>query len=148
MAWQSTTTDRTESSYYYSSDVNRVDNNTQYLRDYIETNLGTSITLPHSYSTRNNKSFGKATLINQLEENINTLVTYLGYQPSGWAVLNMNWFGATATRVGNAYDFIYTNANNLEVDLDLIKADLEERVSALMYCGETLAIAGMNPPRF
>jgi hypothetical protein len=141
MAWQTPVTTRTSASYYNFADVNRVDNNTDYLVDYISTYLGTSLTLTYNFTTKDNTSFGKASLINGLEENINLLKNYLGYSPVGWQTLNESW-------TGDSYSFVYTNANNLEVDLSLVKSDVEERVSSLLYCGEALAICGSIPPRF
>lgn len=141
-SWQSITTDRTANSYYNFSDVNRVNNNTEYLREYINDNLGTYVIFGYTFTAKNVNSFGRQSLINGLENNINSLVTYLGYQPAGWATLSENWTDS------NKYDFIYTNANNLEVDLNLIKEDVEERVGALIKCGESVAICGKIPERF
>lgn len=140
MSWQTPITNRTDQSYYDFTDLNRVDNNTQYLRDYIDDNLGTNIILPYSFVTATISTLPRVGIINGLEQNINTLKNYLGYSPVGWADLFEAW-------QGNTYDFIFTNMNDLEENLVLIKADLEERVSSIIFVGEPLAITGAIPPR-
>ena len=141
MAWISPVTSRTSTSKYNFSDVNRVDNNTQYLRDYIEDELLLPLVLPETYTTKDNTGLGYASMINELENNINAIRDYLGYDPTGWATLNATW-------LGNSYAFIYTNANDLEENQELLKTELENIQGSQIKVNEPLAICGNIPPRF
>ena len=128
MAWITSVTDRTSSSYYNITDANRVDNNTRYLESYAESNLNFNITLD-DYTTATVDTLPTVALINLLENNINTVRDGLTYDPLSWVTLLENWIKDTNDV------FIYTNANNLETDLDLLKLNFEQINDGLRKCG-------------
>ena len=125
-SWITTVTDRTEKSKYNATDVNRVDNNTRYLEEYLETNIGAIVDLS-TYTTKDKTSLGKASLIELLEKNINTVKDFFGYDPLTWVTLAEDWAGGDS--------FLYSDANNLEKNLDTIKLNFEQIFQAFRECG-------------
>jgi hypothetical protein len=128
LAYITSITNRDNTSKYNVSDTNRVDNNTNYLADFLLSELAIPTTLPYTYATQVNTNWGRFSLINGLEENINEVLTNLGVTPLGWITLLEAW-------ASGDYTFIFTNANNLEQDLDLLKDTSEKMVASVRYCG-------------
>jgi hypothetical protein len=123
-SWQTPITDRTSVSYYNYTDLNRVDNNTRYIQEFMatyqaQTNLA-------AYVTKTNTSILRPAQLNNVELNIELLKSALG-TPTGWITVKTNWTG------GNA--FVYTDANRLESNLALLKTMAENVKDALLYCG-------------
>ncbi len=124
--WQTPVTNRTSSSYYNYTDVNRVDNNIRYLEEYVNANVGLVATL-QTYTTQDNSKYGTSDLINLLESNINTVKEVLSYDPPSWVILAESWVGNDA--------FFYTDANNLEQNLATLKYNFEQIFQSLRFCG-------------
>jgi hypothetical protein len=124
--WITPVINRTASSYYNSTDVNRVNNNTRYLLNYELRTLGYTAILS-SYTEQTTSNLGFASLINLLEHNINLIRDALGYSPNGWIQLLEVWQLSKT--------FYSTDANNLEQNLQLLKTNFENIVSELRYCG-------------
>lgn len=125
-SWITPVTDWNASEYYNFADVNRVDNNTRYLLEYIQTNIGYVLSLD-TYTTQDINSMGTSALINLLEHNINAIRTAIGNDPLNWVTLNELWAGGSS--------FSFTNANNLESDLVALKTTLENIYLAFRRCG-------------
>lgn len=142
MAWILPVYDRTDQSYYNKSDIDRLNNNITYLKDLIEAYTST-ILVPATTETITKKSFGRASLINTIESNINLIKDYLGYSPLGWVTLTEDW-------ISKVYDFVFTNANNLERNLELLNIELTYIVTFLEYyrCGSPRIICGGGFPIF
>jgi hypothetical protein len=135
-SWQTPITDRAEidvinktsKGYYNYTDPNRVDNNTRYLEEYVEANIGYTITLS-AYTTSTVSTLPTVAQINGLEANINAVRDGLGYDPADWITLNEDW----EAEVND--EFLYTNANNLEQNLLTLKENFEDIFDAFRYCG-------------
>ena len=125
-SWETPVTNRTSTSKYNYTDPNRVDNNSRYLEEYIEANIGYPITLD-AYTTQTVNSLPTNALINLLEGNINAIKDAIGFTPTGWQALSEAWAGGQA--------FLFTDANNLETDLTLLKTMAENIYAAMVYCG-------------
>lgn len=126
--WITPVTDRTSESFYNYTDVNRVDNNIRYLKEYVDANVGLVATL-QTYTTQNNSTYGTSELMNLLESNINTVKEVLSYDPPSWVTLAESWVG------NNSDDFTYINANNLEQNLATLKYNFEQIFQSLRFCG-------------
>ena len=143
-SWQTPTTNRTSSSHYNFGDLNRVDNNTNYIVEYLTTWLATYahcipsgvIATPPSITAYTDKTIDdilKPSELNEAESNIESIKSDLG-APVGWLTSITDWA---------AYDaFVYTDANRLESNLSLLKTSAEtlkdrlDRIDqALLYCG-------------
>jgi hypothetical protein len=127
--WITPVIDRTSSSVYNATDVNRVNNNTRYLLDYELRLLGYTANLS-TYIERTTSSLGLASLINLLEHNINALRDALGYNPDNWVSLVELWSGNEGFN-----NFNWQDANNLEQNLQTLKTNFENTVQGLRYCG-------------
>lgn len=133
--WQTTVTDRTSDSYYNASDTERVNNNNEYLKEYANDYLDIAVTLL-GYTTKTKSSLPRNGTINRLEGSINALKdTVVGTDPLNWITLDENW-------QGDSYGFLYTNANNLEVNQAnlfevFIKIYESQRYCNNYNCGET-----------
>ena len=126
MAWETSIYDRTNISTWEYTDPNRVDNNSQYLKDFIEINIGIIVTLD-AYTTQTINDLPTVGLINLLEKNIN-IIKDSSDIPSNWITLYENWVAGTNDI------FIYTNANNLEIDQYLLKIMFESVILSYRQC--------------
>ena len=126
MAWV-TLTDFTINDAWEYTTANNLDIDIQYLKDYNDTYLGNVIILD-IYTQQVITDLPRVGLINLLEHNINAIKDAVG-TPEGWITLNENWAAITNDT------FIYTNANNINTDLNLLKQMLENIVASLRYCG-------------
>lgn len=143
MSYITPITNRTIEAYYNTSDISRLINNISYLNDFIATEFGIINTLPYTLSTPTTKDFVKASLINKIEANINSIRDYLNYNPSGWQNLNEDW-------IAKLYAFKFGNANNLEADLDLIYVIFNNIKASLAFykCGSSRVMCGGGYPIF
>lgn len=128
MAWVEPIYNRTSTSKYNTTDTNRVNTNTEYMADYLNTN-GLGIIALEAYVTPTTASLGRVEVINLLERNINKLSAYLGTPPL-YTVLNAGWGGI------DGYSFMYNHANRLEQNLQVLKDIAENILQAVRYCGE------------
>ena len=102
--------------HYNYWDANRVDNNSNYLKDYAEINGYSTITLS-AYTSMVRTDLAKYALFNLLEHNINAIKDVVG-EPDNWITLQENW--------GIVKFYIdYTHANRLESNQYLLKAKID-----------------------
>jgi len=127
-SWQTPVYDRTNTSKYNASDTNRVDNNTRYLEEYMESNIGYTVDLD-TYSTATVSTLPTVDTINTLESNINAIRDALGYDPLDWNTLYEDWTAVTNDR------FLYTDANNLEENQAILKLNFEQIEDGFRECG-------------
>lgn len=124
MSWINPKTDFTKDDYYNTEDLNRVENNTQVVSDYLN-NLKYSITLESIKTDRDNSFIDFIPSINRVERNIevlkNTFITPPGYLNSkSWSL-------------GMA--FTYLDANRLDRNLLLLYDLAQLAVKNFRYCG-------------
>jgi len=136
VAWITPKIDWDSTDRYNFADLNRVENNTEYvydllvLRGYISELLvfiksGRSITYLEFYDS-----------MNRIESNIEKLGDSF-FLPDGWEPMNTNW-------VSGETPFDYQVANRLENNLYLLE-DLLRRIPQLStICGDPLSICGMS----
>lgn len=124
--WQTAKTNWTTSDYYNYADLNRVENNTEYLRDYILT-LGYYASIVSLVSNRTKESIVYADDMNRIESNIKVLAD-CSYIPLGWITPITNWVSVFKS-------FSYSDANRLESDLINLKTMVENIDAELKYCG-------------
>lgn len=82
MAWITPITSWTSNSYYNATDINRVEENTDYLRTFINS-LGYTIPMMTTNFTRTVSSYDDLTSINRLENNLNSIRVNF-FTPPGW----------------------------------------------------------------
>ena len=125
MSWIEPKTNWTEEDYYNFDDLNRVESNTEYLVDLVET-----------YSTRPNigdtktdwgiTDFPFADDIGRAETNID-LIRQQTYTPLDWTPAKLDW----STLDG----FGYEEANRLERNLVALYVMINLIKESLLYCG-------------
>ena len=126
--WLTPVYDRTSSSYYNFGDTNRVADNNIHLAHYALYYLLIDPTLA-GYTVKYKDSLPTIGTINRLENSINSLKdTVIGSNPVGWITLNENW-------VGDTYSFVYTNANNLEKNQEILLSYFYKIYQSQRYCG-------------
>jgi hypothetical protein len=143
MSWVTPITNRTSTSKYNATDINRIVDNIIYLQSDILSNLLNNVTLPYTISTQTTSSLGYASLINHIEANINVLYDYFNSTFQNWVTLLETWSG-------NSYSFMYTNANNLELNLLILYTNLQQMKAFLDFyrCGSSRVICGGGFPTF
>jgi hypothetical protein len=132
MAWIAAKTDWDAADYFNYGDVNRVENNTDYIADYVETNLGNRPAIVGTKVDWANTDIVYAANMQRIESNVTLIKTRLG-TPTGW--------GTPVTWV-TLLKFDYTDANRLETNLSLLKTMAENVNAALLYCGDVIAGEG------
>jgi hypothetical protein len=133
VAWITPKTDWAVSDYYNYADLNRVENNTDYLADYIATFAA------HPSLTSIKTDWAKTDLVfkavlNKVENNIAALRSTLAATPTGWITLVTDWESLDK--------FDYIDANRLETDLVLLKQMAENITAALLNCGNFICGEG------
>ena len=132
MSWITAKTDWTSADYLNFGDVNRIENNTDYIADYIETNLGNRPAITGTKVDWANTDIVYATNMQRIESNVTLIKTRLG-TPTGW--------GTPVTWV-TLLKFDYTDANRLETNLSLLKTMAEAVNDGLLFCGDVIAGEG------
>jgi len=133
MAWDTPKTDWDKSDYYNHGDVNRVENNTNYLADYIATFAERPGITGVKIDWANNDIPFKDDL-NKIEANIKALRDTFTGDPLGWIELKTTWVSMDK--------FDYIDANRLETDLALLKQMAENVSAALLSCGNFICGEG------
>lgn len=133
MAWQTPKINWLLTDYYNFADLNRVENNTQYLANMLGNYLGQTITL-NVVLNRTMTRFEYFDSLNRIESNIALLVSKL-YTPIGWEASKTTWSSNQA--------FGYSDANRLERNLFLLYELLNEtmnnyKVSGTFSSGEAV----------
>jgi hypothetical protein len=129
LAWETPQT-FTSSDYYNYDDLNRVENNTQYLNDLLES-IGYSPTITGVNTSRDNTSLAYYDDLNRIEQNIQNLVD-ASYEPLTWETPKTTWVSVIDS-------FDYTDANRLENNLLNLKNMVDGIIEALLYCGDAQA---------
>ena len=126
MAWITAVTDWSSDDYYNYSDLNRVENNIDYVYHELIL-LGYSPILSSINTTRTKSSIDYFDDINRIESNIKALADS-SYDPLGWLTPEMDWVSAYKV-------FDYNDANRLESNLVNLKAMCENITDEIRYCG-------------
>lgn len=129
MSWETPVYNRTVDSYYEFDYVNRVNNNTIFLRDLALEYFTNSLSLEF-LPEYNIYTIPTEAHFNTIERNINTVKNVLYVEPLGWTAL-------FADRTG--YGFTYEDANNIEYNLDLLYNTFYRIIDSMVYSGTTYA---------
>jgi len=132
MAWIAPVTTWAITDYYNYDDVNRVENNTDYIADYVETYLGNRPAIVGTKTDWANTDIVYAANMQRIESNVTLIKTRLG-TPTGW--------GTSVTWV-TLLKFDYVDANRLETNLSLLKTMAENQVASLLWCGNFICGEG------
>lgn len=118
-------TDWTSDDYYNAEDFNRVEYNTQFIADYLES-IGYKSRLEDKKTDRDMTSIDFLNSINRIERNIknikNSFIEPPGYENS------KTW------EVGMGFNF--EDANRLEKNLELLHHWAKNTEKEFKYCGE------------
>lgn len=137
MAWIPAVT-FTSSDYYNYGDLNRIENNTDYIADYIETfaerpAVGTAKT---DWANTDIVFYDD---LNRVETNILALKTAIG-EPVGWLTPVTDWASLDV--------FDYNDANRLDGNLSALKNLAEQINAAFLFCGDWNNICGRGNTLF
>lgn len=125
-SWLTPKTDWASSDYYNYSALDRVENNTEYLKDYFIT-LGYIPSTTTFVTGRTKESLVYYDDMNRIENNIKALKD-CSYTPLVWTNPVTNWISAYKV-------FGYTDANRLESNLVNLKTMMENIDAELEFCG-------------
>lgn len=125
MIWITPKIDFTENDYYNFTDFNRVENNINYLREYL-IELGYKVPLLDIKTDRTNESIDFISSINRIETNIELIKNKFIIPP--------NYQGSKIWTVG--LRFSYLDANRLEKNLDAIYYWASRVPKSYVYCGQ------------
>jgi hypothetical protein len=139
MAWITPKTDWTATDYYNAADLNRVENNTSYIKDLLAL-LGYYAATTAFNMTRTRESIVYYDNINAVENNIKALKD-CSYEPLGWITPVTTWVSVYST-------FSYTDANRLESNLANLKEMVERIEDAMLFCGASTTICGRGSTLF
>jgi hypothetical protein len=130
MAWITPVTDWDATEYYnFHVDLERVENNTDYLDDYFSS-LGYVSGISSIVTGRDNTALVYYDDMNRIEANILALKT-CSYEPLTWSTPNTAWASAATT-------FDYNVADRLEVNLLGLKTMMESIEAAFLICGDSM----------
>ena len=139
MAWITPKTDWTATDYYNAADLNRVENNTSYIKDLLAL-LGYYAATTAFNTTRTRESIVYYDNINAVENNIKALKD-CSYEPLGWITPVVTWVSVYSA-------FSYTDANRLESNLANLKLMAERIEDAMLFCGAPTTICGRGSTLF
>lgn len=114
------------SDYYNYYDLNRVETNTQYIKDRLA-EIGYYANTGLIDSNKDNTSLVFYNDINRVESNINELKN-CSYTPSNWQNMELDWISVYKI-------FDYTDANRYENNLTLLNEMTENIADEMLYCG-------------
>ena len=137
-SWTTPITNWNSSNYYNFGDLDRVEENTEYLKDEWE-NIGYSIGTTTFKYPRTNSTIDFYDDLNRVENNILALGTG-SFIPSPWITPVTDWV------TGNSFDF--NDANRLEKNLNSLYDSLNNVKDSLMPTGHPLLICGKGNTRF
>lgn len=126
MAWIPAKTDWTADDFYNYSDLNRVENNTDYIKSALQS-LGYTPILSSINTARTKASIDYYDDINRVESNIKALAD-ASYEPLSWLTPELDWISVYKV-------FDYEDANRLESNLVNLKAMVENISEEIRYCG-------------
>lgn len=115
----------TPSDYYNFNDLNRVENNTEFIRDYFN-DIGFKIPLMTFNKTRDVNWIELISSINRVEQNIEGIKNNSFIPPE--YISGKVW--------SNANVFNYEDANRYERNLEYFKIWGQRVIDSFIYCGE------------
>jgi hypothetical protein len=133
-SWTTPVTDWTSSDYYNYGDVNRVEGNTEYVKDLL-ISAGYSPSLASIVKTWANTSILFYDDLNRIENNIKALKD-CSYEPLNWITPVTDWATLDV--------FDYNDAIRLESNLYELKTMVDNIISAFLKCGTFKAGQGNN----
>lgn len=128
MSWITPVT-HTATDYYNYADLNRVENNTDYICDYIET-FATRPTVDTIKMNWVNTDIPNYDDLNRIESNILAIEEAIG-TPDGWTTPKTDW-------VSVLDKFGYIQANRLETNLTVLKNLAEQINTGFLLCGDSM----------
>ncbi|UWG96775.1 hypothetical protein LPY66_18140 [Dehalobacter sp. DCM] len=134
MAWITPKTDWDDQDYYNYGDLNRVENNTDYLVGYILGNIGFNPTITGIKTSWVNTDISFYNDLNKIEGNIQACRNIFAGDPLGWETPKTSWKSLDK--------FDHIDANRLENNLARIKAMAENIVDAYLQCGNFICGEG------
>lgn len=126
MAWITPKTDWVETDFYNYTDLNRVENNTDFLLGHIA-NIVIPPVLASRITTRTNSDLDYFESINRIENNIK-LLGDASVNPNGWITPYTSWISVYK-------GFSYIDANRLESNLLNLKTMIDLIIESFRYCG-------------
>ena len=144
MAWITPVTNWVTTDYINFGDFNRVENNTEYLKDVLVNDFGKSITITIDTSWTNTH-FPYFDELNRMEGNINTLNTNW-VTPTGWLTPITDWVTGPIVRTNNSSGAELMN--RMEVDLELLYDSIEGTKEYFLVSGTFTAGTNSGRQRF
>lgn len=141
MPWQTPKTDWVITDIDYDhEDLNRVEDNTLYLKQLFK-EIGYTATFTPGTVWSPNNCLIYAEDWERIEQNIKNIAD-ASYTPSlNWETPKTNW-----TAILDSFD--YTSANRLEKNLETLYQQYQNILSAYIYCGDPLTICGKGNTLF
>jgi hypothetical protein len=127
MPWIPPKTDWTSEDDFNYFDMNRVENNTEAVKEALEQLQG-PVQLDDIVTDREMLAIDFDDDFNRIESNIATLAAAF-YEPMGWQDPKMDWQGGVSR-------FSYLDAIRLELNLKLLYELITITLENLNYCGE------------
>lgn len=125
-SWIAPKTNWTSSDFYNYADLNRVENNTEYLKDYFS-NLGYVPSTTTITTNRTKASIEYFDSLNRIESNIKA-IKEASFEPVGWIEPYTTWVSVSKI-------FSYVDANRLESNLVFLKTMIENIEAEIKICG-------------
>ena len=129
--WDGITTGK---KYWNYGDMNRVESNSQYLSDLIET-YNTTVGLIDVVTNRDRTSYDFYDDLNKVESNIQILAN-MSHEPTGWITPKVDWVSGDT--------FSYVDTNRLETNLLLLHELINDIIDSLLYCGSPQMVCGRD----
>jgi hypothetical protein len=138
MAWVPVVT-HAATDYYNYDDLNRVENNVDYIADYVETFAArpSVSTIKTDWANTDIPFFDD---LNRIEGNILAIKTAIG-EPVSWITPKTDWASVLDK-------FGYIQANRLETNLEALKNLAEQINAAFLFCGGTTTLCGRGNTLF
>lgn len=132
--WITSKTDWKINDYYNYADLNRVEENTDYLKNLLTVVVGITPTITGLTTNRTNTRFEFYDDLNRIEGNILNLKESF-YKPIDWETPKTTWFD---TEQG----FKNADANRLEKNLDAMRELIVDTENGYPRCGSLICGAG------
>jgi len=123
--WIEPKTDWGEEDFYNYHDLDRVENNSEYLANLLSSYRGQSVSIT-AFTDRYKKRFEFYDSMNRIESNIQTLADNF-FEPVGWIEPKTDW--------ESGQPFGFRDANRLERNLALLHDLLLKAFESYKYCG-------------
>jgi hypothetical protein len=127
--WQTPVTDWISTDIYQYTDIDRVEQNTEYLKDEFEAIGYTASATTFDYP-RTRARFGYKTEMNRIENNILAIKTAT-WEPLVWITPVVSWLSVSQS-------FSYVDANRLEQNILYLYEMLQNVTDAFLYCGDNM----------